>query len=340
MSSLPHVYDIDVAELDPLKVRCLWHTITSSAAPSGLAFVEIDKPDGGSVPSGVPLPIRWTSSGAHTFSVSASSDDGSTWRPIQECGSIAATECRWNNPSPASVNTRVRVEAYSVDGGLLASDVSARFTIRPAATGDDRVVLYAAHAEVAGGWTVTPDAAPPAGRGCRTRTPAPPSSRRRWLADPVLRDAVQRRGGRGYRLWIRRTPNRTTRPTIRPTCSSRGVAQAAPGLSHRHDLGDESNLEDCGGCGLSGWGWQDNGYGTGVLGPAVFCDQRPAADPRAGARGRPRHRPDRALASEVSASWRPARRRTTPSFCPKWGRRPRPTSCSTQTTRRSPEGGR
>jgi hypothetical protein len=29
------------------------------------------------------------------------------------------------------------------------------------------------------------------------------------------------------------------------------------------------NLEDCSGCGLSGWGWQDNGYGAGVLGPLV-----------------------------------------------------------------------
>ena len=29
-------------------------------------------------------------------------------------------------------------------------------------------------------------------------------------------------------------------------------------------------LEDCGGCGVSGWGWQDNGYGTGVLGPVIY----------------------------------------------------------------------
>jgi hypothetical protein len=29
-------------------------------------------------------------------------------------------------------------------------------------------------------------------------------------------------------------------------------------------------LEDCGGCGEAGWGWQDNGYGTGVLGPVVY----------------------------------------------------------------------
>ena len=29
----------------------------------------------------------------------------------------------------------------------------------------------------------------------------------------------------------------------------------------------EYNLEDCSGCGLAGWGWQDNGWGVGVSGP-------------------------------------------------------------------------
>ena len=29
-------------------------------------------------------------------------------------------------------------------------------------------------------------------------------------------------------------------------------------------------LEDCSGCGVAGWGWQDNGYGTGVLGPQLY----------------------------------------------------------------------
>jgi hypothetical protein len=29
-------------------------------------------------------------------------------------------------------------------------------------------------------------------------------------------------------------------------------------------------LEDCGGCGVHGWGWQDNGYGTGVLGAPLY----------------------------------------------------------------------
>lgn len=29
-------------------------------------------------------------------------------------------------------------------------------------------------------------------------------------------------------------------------------------------------VEDCSGCGLQGWGWQDNAYGTGALGPPVY----------------------------------------------------------------------
>jgi hypothetical protein len=32
----------------------------------------------------------------------------------------------------------------------------------------------------------------------------------------------------------------------------------------------EYNLESCSGCGLSGWGWEDNGWGTGVLGPPIY----------------------------------------------------------------------
>ena len=30
------------------------------------------------------------------------------------------------------------------------------------------------------------------------------------------------------------------------------------------------SLEECSGCGVSNWGWQDNGWGAGVLGPVVY----------------------------------------------------------------------
>jgi hypothetical protein len=31
-------------------------------------------------------------------------------------------------------------------------------------------------------------------------------------------------------------------------------------------------LEDCSGCGVSGWGWQDNGFGLGVKGPLIYFE--------------------------------------------------------------------
>jgi hypothetical protein len=30
------------------------------------------------------------------------------------------------------------------------------------------------------------------------------------------------------------------------------------------------SLEECAGCGVSGWGWHDDGWGAGVRGPAVY----------------------------------------------------------------------
>ncbi len=32
----------------------------------------------------------------------------------------------------------------------------------------------------------------------------------------------------------------------------------------------ELNLEDCSGCGIQGWGWQDDGWGVGILGPTIL----------------------------------------------------------------------
>jgi hypothetical protein len=34
--------------------------------------------------------------------------------------------------------------------------------------------------------------------------------------------------------------------------------------------GHHVNLEDCSGCGIAGWGWQDNGWGVNVMGPAIY----------------------------------------------------------------------
>ena len=45
-----------------------------------------------------------------------------------------------------------------------------------------------------------------------------------------------------------------------------GVAQFRIGTTGATEV----NIEDCSGCGLSGWGWQDNGWGVGVRGPLIY----------------------------------------------------------------------
>ena len=63
----------------------------------------------------------------------------------------------------------------------------------------------------------------------------------------------------------------------------------------------EMNLEDCSGCGVQGWGWQDNGWGVGVLGPLIrFADIRHAHDSNSGKRRRPLARSDRAVGTNLS----------------------------------------
>jgi hypothetical protein len=50
--------------------------------------------------------------------------------------------------------------------------------------------------------------------------------------------------------------------------NSTGAATARIGTATSY----EWNLEECSGCGLSGWGWQDNGWGVGVMGPLIYFE--------------------------------------------------------------------
>jgi hypothetical protein len=75
-----------------------------------------------------------------------------------------------------------------------------------------------------------------------------------------------------YRLWLRGRAQNNSPYNDSVFMQFSGSLDAATGaVAYR--IGTTSatvvNLEDCSGCGLSGWGWQDNGWGAGVLGPEV-----------------------------------------------------------------------
>jgi len=78
--------------------------------------------------------------------------------------------------------------------------------------------------------------------------------------------------GVGYRLWLR---GRATADNWANDSAfiQFGDSVDASGLP-RYQIGTTDatnfNLEECSGCGIQGWGWEDNGWGVGVTGPLVY----------------------------------------------------------------------
>ena len=136
------------------------------------------------------------------------------------------------------------------------------------------IVLYAASATaVFGNWTVQAD--PTAAGGARLQstnlgaakvTPA--------LAAPAnyVEMTFTAEAGRPYHLWVRGRAegNNWANDSVHIQFDHAVTASGAAAYRIGTSASAEVNLEDCSGCGLSGWGWQDNGYGSGIQGPAVY----------------------------------------------------------------------
>lgn len=75
-----------------------------------------------------------------------------------------------------------------------------------------------------------------------------------------------------YRLWLRGKTLNNSPYNDSVFVQFSGSQNASGGAVYRIGTTSaaEVNLEDCSGCGLSGWGWQDNGWGIGVYGPEIY----------------------------------------------------------------------
>jgi phosphatidylserine/phosphatidylglycerophosphate/cardiolipin synthase-like enzyme len=144
----------------------------------------------------------------------------------------------------------------------------------PPPSGGTDVVLYAADASVrAGGWQLSTD--PTAAGGSRLfHADAGVPKLMSPLASPSHFFELQfnAEAGRAYRLWIRGKAsfNHYQNDSVYAQFSGSVTSAGAPIWRIGTTSGTEVNLEDCSGCGLSGWGWQDNGWGVGVMGPLVY----------------------------------------------------------------------
>jgi phosphatidylserine/phosphatidylglycerophosphate/cardiolipin synthase-like enzyme len=142
----------------------------------------------------------------------------------------------------------------------------------PAATDD--VVLYASEAPlVVGSWMLRADTTAAGGASLRnpnadaakitTALPAP---------DNYFEMTFNAEAGRAYRLWIRgqADSNYWANDSAFVQFSDAVDENGAPLYQIGTSAAMAVNLEDGANAGVSGWGWQDNGYGAGVLGPVVY----------------------------------------------------------------------
>jgi len=156
---------------------------------------------------------------------------------------------------------------------LPKSDGGPSPTPTPTPTPSGDVVLYAADGVRVGNYVVVSDAT--AAGGSRVHNPdAGAAKLSNALTNPGSYVELQfsAQAGVGYRLWIRGKAeddnpfNDSIFVQFNDSMDGQGVAKSRIGSTGSEVI----NLEDCFSCGLSGWGWQDNGWGVGELGPLVY----------------------------------------------------------------------
>jgi phosphatidylserine/phosphatidylglycerophosphate/cardiolipin synthase-like enzyme len=142
----------------------------------------------------------------------------------------------------------------------------------PAVDGDD-ILLWAWRSASAAGWSKIADST--GAGGFRMENPnAGAAKQGAALASPAHYFDLSfiAEAGVPYRLWIRGKAagnsysNDSVFVQFSDSVNADGAAQWRIGSTSATAV----SIEDCSGCGLSGWGWQDNAYGAGALGPLVY----------------------------------------------------------------------
>lgn len=222
-------------------------TITSPVAGqtvSGTAVVTATASDAVGVTH-----VKWFIDGSEVTPFSTSSPYSFSW---ETTGLV---------DGPHTVRARAVDAAGNVGDSLTVSVTVANMALAT----PRRIVLHTADtppAQMFGAWRREVDAS--AASGARLRHPdAGVPKRANALATPVdyFELTFTAEANVPYHLWMRARaePNSWANESVFVQFSN--VTGAAVGTTGYASM----NLEDCSGCGVSGWGWQDNGYGN--IGP-------------------------------------------------------------------------
>jgi hypothetical protein len=271
--------------LGPLAMSRFGMVTPGEAAPSDHAgfITEFPTPDvkaASAPPTGL---IRTpadgdTVSGNVTVSVDAQDDqavvrvellmDGSPFA----VSSTAPFNFPWNTAVMPNGLHKLQAAVSDAAGNRTLSAVTSVTVANPVAPGDE-TVLYASDATVAGNWRLVDDntaasgkrvQSPDAGVPRLTYVPTRPTSYVDLWFDALA--------GKPYRLWIRGKAEGDSQVNDAIYVQFNGSVSSAGDPVNRIGTvtGMTINLEDCDGCGLSGWGWQDTAGSKDVLGPVVY----------------------------------------------------------------------
>ena len=147
-----------------------------------------------------------------------------------------------------------------------------RLTSAQAAATD--VVLYASEATArVGNWSVVADST--AAGGARIANADLGGSKlAAALAAPAsyFEMSFNAQAGTPYRLWVRGKAQDDSPYNDSFFVQFSGSVTSTGAAVYRIGTTDSTciNLEEAAGYGLSNWGWQDNGWGVGVMGPLIY----------------------------------------------------------------------
>lgn len=240
-----------------------------------------------------------TAAGAAVYRIGTTS---ATWLGVQRCSGCPLRTWGWNDngyggPGPLlyfatsgeqTLRVQRREDGIAIDQIVLspahfletapgadtddATILAATGTAAPPASAAEILLTADAVTTLAGGWRLLSD--PGAAGGMAFGHPdAGAPKLNTALAAPAhsVELVFHAEAGRAYRLWLRGRADRdhwandSVFVQFDGSLNSSGLPAARIGSTGSYTV----NLEEGANWGISGWGWQDNGYGAGVLGPLV-----------------------------------------------------------------------
>jgi phosphatidylserine/phosphatidylglycerophosphate/cardiolipin synthase-like enzyme len=229
---------------------------------------------------------------------------------IEDCNSCGLSNWGWNDNAIGAgvlgpqiffattgehtIRVQVREDGLSIDQIVLSRDKF--LNSAPGATKDDGTLLAESGGGTTGGSTTTPTTAPEivlhtaaatlrgawqfvsdATAASGTATVHADAGRTKVLAavaspTDYFELSFTAKAGTNYRIWVRGRAlnNAAANDSVHVQFTDSVDASGNPVWRIGSASGQAINLEPCSGCGISGWGWEDNGWGSATtLGPTV-----------------------------------------------------------------------